>query len=50
MDYSQAELGELMGVAGRTVRRWETGEIPIPKIAQMALELIVHKAARQRKR
>ena len=50
MDYSQAELGKLMNTSGRTVRRWETGEIPMPKMAQMAMELIMIKAARKGKR
>ena len=44
MDYSQAQLGKLMDTSGRTVRRWENGEIQIPKMAEMALELIVLKA------
>lgn len=50
MDYSQAQLGKLMGVAGRTIRRWEAGVIKIPKIAEMALELILIKAGRKRGR
>ncbi len=50
MDYSQAELGKLMNTSGRTVRRWETGEIPMPKMAQMAMELIMLKATRKGKR
>ena len=48
MDYSQAQLGKLMGTSGRTVRRWETGEIPMPKMAEMALELIVLKAKQKK--
>ncbi len=50
MDYSQAQLGKLMGVAGRSVRRWEAGRMQIPKVVGMALELIVLKAARKGKR
>ncbi len=50
MDYSQAQLGKLMNASGRTVRRWENGEIPMPKMAQMAMELIMLKAARKGKR
>ncbi len=50
MDYSQAELGKLMGVAGRSVRRWEAGRMQIPKVAGMALEFIVLKAKMKGKR
>jgi len=48
MDYSQAQLGNLMDTSGRTVRRWENGEIQIPKMAEMALELIVLKAKQKK--
>ncbi len=50
MDYSQAQLGKLMDTSGRTVRRWENGEILIPKMAEMALELIVLKAKQKKGR
>jgi len=48
MDYSQAQFGKLIDTSGRTVRRWETGEIQIPKMAEMALELIVLKAKQKK--
>ncbi len=48
MDYSQAQLGNLMDTSGRTVRRWENGEIQIPKMAEMALGLIVLKAKQKK--
>ncbi len=48
MDYSQAQLGNLMDTSGRTVRRWENGEIQIQKMAEMALELIVLKAKQKK--
>jgi len=50
MDYSQAQLGKQMGVAGRSVRRWEAGRMQIPKVAGMALEFIVLKAKMKGKR
>ena len=45
--YSQPELCKEMGISTRTITRWETGEVPIPKVAEMALELVVLKAKRK---
>jgi len=41
-------LSKEMDITTRTITRWETGEIPIPKMAEMALELIVLKAKRDK--
>ncbi len=38
---SQAELGELLGVAGNTVARWERGELVPPKVAELAAEYLL---------
>jgi len=38
---SQAELGELLGVAGNTVARWERGELVPPKVAVLAAEYLL---------
>jgi transcriptional regulator with XRE-family HTH domain len=35
---SQARLGEAIGITGRMIRYYESGERPIPKTVQMALE------------
>ncbi len=42
---SQAEFGELLGVAGNTVARWERGELVPPKVAELAAAylLLTHK-------
>ena len=37
---SQAGLGELLGVAGNTVARWERGELAPPKVAELAAEYL----------
>ena len=38
---SQAEFGELLGVAGNTVARWERGELVPPKVAELAAEYVL---------
>jgi transcriptional regulator with XRE-family HTH domain len=35
---SQAQLGEAIGLTGRMIRYYESGERPIPKTVAMALE------------
>ena len=44
IDYSQAKLAKEMGVTVRTITRWETGEFPIPRIAELALRSVVREA------
>jgi DNA-binding XRE family transcriptional regulator len=34
---SQGKLAKEMGVTSRTITRWERGEFPIPRIAELAL-------------
>lgn len=41
---TQTELGREMGVTFRTVSRWETGEFPIPRLAELALRSVVQEA------
>ena len=38
---SQAKFGELLGVAGNTVARWERGELVPPKVAVLAGEYLL---------
>jgi len=45
--YSKPKLAKEMDVAIRTITRWENGHVPIPKMAEMALELILIKAKRR---
>jgi DNA-binding transcriptional regulator YiaG len=40
ISYSQARLAKELGVFVRTVTRWETGEFPIPKVAELALRYL----------
>jgi len=44
--YSQARLAKKMDITIRTITRWETGEVPIPKTVELALEHIALKAKR----
>jgi DNA-binding transcriptional regulator YiaG len=37
MGLKQSELGLLMDVSERGIRRWEKNEVKIPKIAELAL-------------
>jgi len=46
--YSQAKLAKEMGVTIRTVSRWEHGDFPIPKVAELALKTIVSEAGEKR--
>jgi DNA-binding transcriptional regulator YiaG len=47
MHLKQSQLGTLLDVSERGIRRWENGEIKIPKIAEFAL---LYVAGKQRKR
>ena len=38
---SQTKLAQEMGVTLRTVSRWERGNFPIPRIAELALKTVV---------
>ena len=48
--YSQAKLCSELDVAIRTMTRWETGETPIPKIAELALKYVIEKKRGEGKR
>ena len=41
--YSQSQLSQELDVRIRSLTRWETGETPIPKIAELALRYVVEK-------
>ena len=43
MGLSQDELSKMIDVSARGVRRWENGEIAIPKIAELALRYLAEK-------
>ena len=43
MGLSQDELSKVIDVSARGVRRWENGEVAIPKIAEFALRYLAEK-------
>jgi DNA-binding transcriptional regulator YiaG len=50
MGLSQGELSQRIDVSERGVRRWENGEVPIPKIAELALRYLAEKNRRKETR
>ena len=48
--YTQAQLAKQFGVYVRSVTRWETGEFPIPKMAELALRYLTEHATKKGKR
>ena len=48
--YTQARLSQEMDVTIRTLTRWETGEVQIPKIAEIALKAIARQAREKGRR
>ena len=47
INLSQKDLAFLMGVPASQVSRWETGEIPLPKMAELSLKYIAEKIKRK---
>jgi transcriptional regulator with XRE-family HTH domain len=45
--YSQSRLSKEIDVTIRSITRWETGETPIPKIAEISLRHLAAKAKGQ---
>jgi DNA-binding transcriptional regulator YiaG len=43
MNLKQSELGALLDVSERGIRRWENGEVDIPRLAQLALRYLAEK-------
>lgn len=39
LSLTQEEVGRLLSVAGRTARRWASGEIPVPGPVEMHIRL-----------
>jgi DNA-binding transcriptional regulator YiaG len=50
MGLSQDELSKIIDVSARGVRRWENGEVAIPKIAELALRYLAEKKPRRETR
>jgi DNA-binding transcriptional regulator YiaG len=40
---TQSELGSFLDVSERGVRRWENGEVDVPKLAEFALLYVIEK-------
>jgi len=47
IDYTQARLSKEMDVTIRSLTRWETGEVVVPKIAELALRYIADRAKKK---
>ncbi len=43
MGLSQEALSKMIDVSERGIRRWENGEVPIPKIAELAMRYLAEK-------
>ncbi len=50
IDYTQARLSKEMDVTIRSLTRWETGEVAVPKIAEIALRYIADRTKKKRRR
>lgn len=50
IDYSQERLSKEIDVSVRGISRWENGDIPIPKIAELALRYLAEKNRREENR
>ncbi len=50
IDYTQARLSKEMDVTIRSLTRWETGEVAVPKIAELALRYIADRPKKERRR
>lgn len=48
--YSQSQLSRALEITIRSLTRWETGETPIPKIAELALKYVTEKKRGKGKR
>jgi hypothetical protein len=40
LDIPQKRLAEMMGYRAETVSRWATGENPVPRVAELVVELL----------
>lgn len=47
MELSQAKLAKELGVTLRTVARWEHGEFPIPRVAELAFRNLFRESLKE---
>jgi DNA-binding transcriptional regulator YiaG len=47
IELSQAKLAKELGVTLRTVARWERGEFPIPRVAELALRNLFRESLKE---
>ncbi len=47
--YTQAKLAKELDLYIRTVSRWETGELPVPKVAELSLRFIADRARKKKR-
>jgi DNA-binding XRE family transcriptional regulator len=47
LDLSQTKLAKELGVTLRTVARWERGEFPIPRVAELALRNLFRESLKE---
>jgi DNA-binding transcriptional regulator YiaG len=50
MGLSQDQLSKMIDVSARGVRRWENGEVAIPKVAELALRYLAEKKRKKEPR
>lgn len=50
MNLKQSDLGALLDVSERGIRRWENGEVDVPKVAELAIHYLANEKRRKGKR
>ncbi len=46
LDIPQKRFAEMTGYRAETVSRWATGDQPVPRVVELAVELLQYKASR----
>lgn len=47
MNLKQSDLGALLDVSERGIRRWENGEVDVPKLAELAIRYLANEKRRK---
>jgi len=50
MNLKQSDLGALLDVSERGIRRWENGEVDVPKVAELAIRYLANEKRRKGRR